>query len=409
MSLRIAFSGDFICLNPDSLVPDPLEQVSSALASDLWWVSLDSSIEGSAPSAKAGPSLFCPVGSLEILARNGARFVSLANNHSMDGGREGLIRLMQALAGHSISAAGAGTNRASAFAPVLHTEPGTAEQIAVVCVCEPQFGVAEDAADAGVASCMAPALVETLLSLKDRRIPAIVFCHAGAEMLPLPPPELRQLARHWVDVGAAAVIFHHAHVLQGAERYRGTPIYYSLGNLLFDMQGAPDQRTQGMSVVLEFERGRLRSSRNVFHRFDGKAVRVSGEHGEDATLVADLSAALGEAYAALWQEQAIYAYERFFFPYFRDIFSRQPEGLDRVLGIQRVLHQVDRPSSLLLWQVLMRCPSIRWTLDAALGVQSGERQDLRSAASREEFLRLRKRVCATDEVLWRQPSSDPVW
>lgn len=42
------------------------------------------------------------------------------------------------------------------------------------------------------------------------------------------------MAHDFVDAGARLIIGHHPHVVQDSEIYKGIPIYYSLGNFLFD-------------------------------------------------------------------------------------------------------------------------------------------------------------------------------
>jgi poly-gamma-glutamate synthesis protein (capsule biosynthesis protein) len=66
----------------------------------------------------------------------------------------------------------------------------------------------------------------------------------------------RQLARAAADAGAALVLGHHAHVLQGWERYDSSVIVYGLGNFVFDLD-AEDYATLGprpfQTLVLRFE------------------------------------------------------------------------------------------------------------------------------------------------------------
>ena len=46
--------------------------------------------------------------------------------------------------------------------------------------------------------------------------------------------EQRELGQALVDAGADVVFGSHNHCLQGIEYYKGCPILYSLGNLIFD-------------------------------------------------------------------------------------------------------------------------------------------------------------------------------
>ena len=51
-----------------------------------------------------------------------------------------------------------------------------------------------------------------------------------------------------VDRGVDAIIGHHPHVTQGVEIYKGKPIFYSLGNFIFDQNG--DETTKGYAVSM---------------------------------------------------------------------------------------------------------------------------------------------------------------
>jgi len=62
----------------------------------------------------------------------------------------------------------------------------------------------------------------------------IVSLHMGNEFSKSVHPMYRKLAQLCVELGASCVIGHHPHVIQGIESYRGKPIFYSLGNFLFD-------------------------------------------------------------------------------------------------------------------------------------------------------------------------------
>ena len=62
----------------------------------------------------------------------------------------------------------------------------------------------------------------------------IVSLHWGNEYLPLPEQWRINLAHKLVDAGADIIHGHHPHVLQPKEIYQNKPIYYSLGNFIFD-------------------------------------------------------------------------------------------------------------------------------------------------------------------------------
>src|SRR5690606_14983682 len=62
----------------------------------------------------------------------------------------------------------------------------------------------------------------------------IVMPHWGIEYEHVPRSSQIERAHSWIDNGADAVIGMHPHVIQSFEIYNNKPIFYSLGNFLFD-------------------------------------------------------------------------------------------------------------------------------------------------------------------------------
>ena len=68
----------------------------------------------------------------------------------------------------------------------------------------------------------------------------VVVLHSGYEYVPPPSEEQMAAARAAIDAGAALVIGHHAHILQGIEFYNGGVIVYGLANFAFTIDGPPE-------------------------------------------------------------------------------------------------------------------------------------------------------------------------
>jgi poly-gamma-glutamate synthesis protein (capsule biosynthesis protein) len=60
-----------------------------------------------------------------------------------------------------------------------------------------------------------------------------VHAPKGYRNLDLPPEEVRDFAHKVIDAGADAYLGHGPHVMRGIEIYKGKPIFYSLGNFVF--------------------------------------------------------------------------------------------------------------------------------------------------------------------------------
>jgi poly-gamma-glutamate capsule biosynthesis protein CapA/YwtB (metallophosphatase superfamily) len=64
-----------------------------------------------------------------------------------------------------------------------------------------------------------------------------VHSHEPANDSDEPAEFLRQFAHHAVDAGAQLIVGHGPHRVRGVERYKGVPIFYSLGNFIYQADG----------------------------------------------------------------------------------------------------------------------------------------------------------------------------
>lgn len=78
----------------------------------------------------------------------------------------------------------------------------------------------------------------------------IVSLHGGRENVEFVDPELRKISKFAIDEGASFVYGHHPHVLSGYEIYKNRPIFYSLGNFIFDN---PINKNRRMSCILSLD------------------------------------------------------------------------------------------------------------------------------------------------------------
>jgi poly-gamma-glutamate synthesis protein (capsule biosynthesis protein) len=89
-----------------------------------------------------------------------------------------------------------------------------------------------------------------------------VSVHAGNEYQRKPTDAQVEFAHAVIEAGADAVIGHHPHWIQGVEVYRGNPIFYSLGNFVFD-QGQTQETTEGLMVKFSISDRSLTGARLI--------------------------------------------------------------------------------------------------------------------------------------------------
>jgi poly-gamma-glutamate synthesis protein (capsule biosynthesis protein) len=74
---------------------------------------------------------------------------------------------------------------------------------------------------------------------RERADLVIVILHSGYEYVQAPSAPQVAASKAAIDAGAALVIGHHAHILQGIEFYKEGVIVYGLGNFAFEIDGDP--------------------------------------------------------------------------------------------------------------------------------------------------------------------------
>ncbi len=166
------------------------------------------------------------------LAAAGFNVVSLANNHSMDYGMEGLAQTLAALDAAGIRHVGAGMSSRQARRPAFIAANGhTIAFLAYSLTFPESFWARRDRP--GTAFGHEAHVRADVAAARQHADVVVVSFHWGREIT----TELRDyqpaLAHAAIDAGALVVLGHHPHVLQGIERYKDGIIFYSLGNFAF--------------------------------------------------------------------------------------------------------------------------------------------------------------------------------
>jgi poly-gamma-glutamate synthesis protein (capsule biosynthesis protein) len=223
-------------------------------AADIAFLNLESPFFDQGPPQEKGMVFKAEPEMIAALKIAGIDVVSTANNHSRDRGEAGLEFTRALLRKHHIAAAGTGPRRGAAHAGTILKRHR--RQFAFLAYTYDQRNGNWPAEIEGVAM-LDPALVARDVSgMKVLADVILVSMHAGVEYAEKPHRDQIAFARAAIDAGAAAVIGHHPHVAQPAERYKDGVIFYSLGNLVFDQfQRAETQA--GLVAELRFSGSRL--------------------------------------------------------------------------------------------------------------------------------------------------------
>jgi poly-gamma-glutamate synthesis protein (capsule biosynthesis protein) len=185
----------------------------------------------------------------------GLDYVSLANNHIRDAGAAGLLQTIDALDGWGIAHSGAGADLAAARAPAMLDAAGVKVAILGYDTIAGSYWATADRA--GSAQLTAGIVAEDVAGARAAGADlVIVFPHWGTEYRATPFAAQQALAHACVDAGADLVIGNHAHWAGAVEVYNGRPIWYALGNFVFD-QSWSEPTMEGVTLELTFDGPRL--------------------------------------------------------------------------------------------------------------------------------------------------------
>ena len=117
----------------------------------------------------------------------------------------------------------------------------------------------------------------------------IILPHDGIEYVDIPTPETIARYRDFIDYGADAVVGTHPHCPQGWETYQGKPIFYSLGNFLFNSKEDYSYRAwnrphwyEGLCVILNIkEDGSITYETINTRNVDNLGIEVDNEPARD--------------------------------------------------------------------------------------------------------------------------------
>jgi len=199
------------------------------------------------PIEKHGATLFAPCSSIKGISALKVDLISLANNHIMDQGKEGLLSTVTTLKNADIGTVGVGETADEAAKPFVFIADGI--KIGVYSCAEHEFSIA------GENSCGANPFdpLETpdhIAELKSECDKVIVLYHGGKELYRYPSPGLRKNCRKLIEKGADLVVCQHSHCIGCMEKYLDGTIVYGQGDFLFD-RGSNELRRSGLLIQFD--------------------------------------------------------------------------------------------------------------------------------------------------------------
>ncbi len=242
--------------------PSIVSTMGPLLKGDVVFTNFEATVAEKGQPNEAAPregNSLAPPEAMDALKDLGFNMLSLANNHSWDLRVPGIQNAVQEAKRRSFAYAGTGNTLAEATAAgYLHTPKGTVAIVAIAsgfirpgaAATPSRPGENELRIEAGNKPNEEDAqrILESIRDASKRADLVIVYQHNHvydkpfltmfAEELPerlAPPDWIKKWTHAEIDAGANIIVMHGAPVLQGVEIYHDRPIFYDLGNFIFNL------------------------------------------------------------------------------------------------------------------------------------------------------------------------------
>ncbi len=261
---------------------------------DLAIVNLESPLTKSFKKiSKTGPHLKADPFYANFLKKSGFSLVTLANNHILDYSDEGLKETLKTLSDNNLNWVGAGLSLDEASIPFYFSSKNNS--LTVLNFAENEWSTTRN----GLPGAAGINPISNFYKIKEEKKKSnfvIVITHGGHENYNLPSIEFRNLLRFYIDAGADAVINHHPHCVSGYEIYQKKPIFYSLGNFLFDRKDSRSngEWDKGLALILDFQKDKIEfnilpfnqgGTNNFFSLLEGDEKNKFQHRIEDLNLI----------------------------------------------------------------------------------------------------------------------------
>ena len=261
--------------------PSAVPVIASLLKGDVKFTNFEGTIaepgqpNDTVPEQRPNGGWLAPPGTLDSLQAAGFNLVSLSNNHAWDLRAVGIQNTLKEVSKLNLAHAGIGNTLDEAVAPgYLHTPKGTVALIGIAsgevapggAAMATRPGVNELRVDQGSQGNViglttdryglplkrneedAQRILESIRNAHRQADLVIVYQHNHiydkpfaaimSEELPerlAPAPWIKAWTHEEVDAGADIIVMHGAPLVQGVEIYHNRPIFYDMGNFIFNL------------------------------------------------------------------------------------------------------------------------------------------------------------------------------
>lgn len=252
---------------------------------------------------KAGPNLKGLPSDLNILKSAGIDVLSLANNHILDYGVQGVLDTLAHCKKIGIKTVGAGPNAKAAKTPLFLTVKGW--HIGILNFAEAEFNLATNES-AGANGFDYFNSIKDIQIAKERCDYLIVLYHGGSEHHAYPSPLLQKKCREMAESGADLILCQHSHCIGTYEEEHNSTILYGQGNSIFGYEAGNAEWNEGLIVTVSITEQGERKIDFVLLDATEEGIRRANKKKTDERLheMAVMSAELKkpERIEELWKE-----------------------------------------------------------------------------------------------------------
>jgi poly-gamma-glutamate synthesis protein (capsule biosynthesis protein) len=201
---------------------------------------------------------------IDGLTYAGFNVVSLANNHAMQHGKEGVLRTIRLLDCQKIRSIGIEAPERQIHNCFVYEEGDVKVRLLGYNCRPPKYSRAPLYVQGDLNR-----IIDDIRCTRRKSDICVVSLHWGDEFVECPSPGQVRMAHAVLDAGAHLIIGHHPHIPQGIEQYGEGLVAYSLGNFVFDLR----QRRFRKTMILK-----CRFSKSGIVDFEVRPVLINGLH-----------------------------------------------------------------------------------------------------------------------------------
>ena len=244
-----------------SMDSSPFSGVSDVTSNvDLLLINFENAATSSGDALKGDVPLKCDPSYVPLAKANNVTVAGLANNHAIDYGITGMQDTLENLKSADITPMGAGNTEDEAHQAVVKDVNGRKVTILNYMDSENFAEYSYEAmpyangSNPGYSAYDSEDAQKQIAANNDSDL-IVAYLHFGNEYSNSPNENQVKIAHELIDYGADVVVGSHPHVTQGIEMYNGKPIFYSLGNFIFDQSNTATHSAYFVQIDLVNDTG----------------------------------------------------------------------------------------------------------------------------------------------------------